>query len=48
MRTITTLMREEMSYEMNFGKAYNDQLPTLGETMAKVISFFGGEHIYGV
>ena len=37
-----------MSYEMNFGKAYNDQLPTIGETMAKVISFFGGKHIYGV
>ena len=48
MRTTITLMREEMSYEMNFGKAYNAQLPTLGETMAKVISFFGGEHIYGV
>lgn len=37
-----------MSYEMNFGKAYNDQLPTLGDTMAQVISFFGGKHIYGV
>ncbi len=37
-----------MPYEMNFGKAYNDQLPTLGDTIAKVISFFGGKHIYGV
>ncbi len=37
-----------MSYEMNFGKAYNDQLPTLGETMSEVIRFFGGKHIYGV
>ncbi len=37
-----------MSYELNFGKDYNDQLPTLGDTMAKVISFFGGKHIYGV
>jgi len=37
-----------MSYEMNFGKEYNDQLPTLGDTMAKVIDFFGGKHIYGV
>lgn len=33
---------------MNFGKEYNDQLPTLGDTMAKVIQFFGGSHIYGV
>jgi len=37
-----------MSYEINFGKDYNDQLPTLGDTMAKVITFFGGKHIYGV
>lgn len=37
-----------MSYEMNFGKDYNDQLPTLGDTMAKVINLFGGKHIYGV
>lgn len=37
-----------MSYEMSFGKEYNKQLPSLGETMAKVISFFGGKHIYGV
>ncbi|MCW8834263.1 MAG: thiamine pyrophosphate-dependent enzyme [Colwellia sp.] len=37
-----------MSYEMNFGKEYNDQLPSLGDTIAKVISFFGGSHIYGV
>ncbi len=37
-----------VSFEMNFGKAYNDQLPTLGETMAKVMKFFGGKYIYGV
>lgn len=37
-----------MSYEMNFGKEYNEQLPSLGDTMAKVIDFFGGKHIYGV
>ncbi len=37
-----------MSYELNFGKEYNDQLPSLGDTMAKVINFFGGKHIYGV
>jgi TPP-dependent 2-oxoacid decarboxylase len=33
---------------MNFGKAYNEKLPTLGETMSDVIRFFGGQHIYGV
>mgnify|MGYP003856649391 FL=1 len=33
---------------MNFGKDYNDHLPSLGDTMAKVITFFGGKHIYGV
>lgn len=37
-----------MSYEMNFGKDYNEKLPSLGDTMAKVIKFFGGNHIYGV
>jgi len=37
-----------MSYEMSFGKEYNEQLPYLGDTMAKVIQFFGGKHIYGV
>lgn len=37
-----------MSYEMSFGKEYNEKLPSLGDTMAKVIQFFGGEHIYGV
>lgn len=37
-----------MSYEMSFGKEYNEQLPNLGETIAKVIQFFGGKHIYGV
>jgi len=33
---------------MNFGQAYNEQLPTLGESMSEVIRFFGGQHIYGV
>ncbi len=37
-----------MSYEINFGNAYSEQLPTLGETMGDVIRFFGGQHIYGV
>jgi len=37
-----------MSYEMNFGKDYNEKLPSLGDTMVKVIKFFGGNHIYGV
>jgi TPP-dependent 2-oxoacid decarboxylase len=37
-----------MSYEMSFGKEYNETLPSLGDTMAKVIQFFGGKHIYGV
>ncbi len=33
---------------MNFGKDYNANLPSLGDTMAKVINFFGGKYIYGV
>jgi indolepyruvate decarboxylase len=37
-----------MSYEMSFGKEYNETLPSLGDTMAKVIQFFGGKQIYGV
>ena len=37
-----------MSYEMNFGKEYNEKLPSLGDTITKVIQFFGGKHIYGV
>jgi indolepyruvate decarboxylase len=37
-----------MSYEMSFGKKYNETLPSLGDTMAKVIQFFGGKYIYGV
>lgn len=37
-----------ISYEMNLGKKFNDSLPTLGQTMAQVIQFFGGKHIYGV
>ena len=37
-----------MSYEMNFGKDYNEKLPNLGDTMVEVIKFFGGHHIYGV
>lgn len=37
-----------VSYEMNLGKEYNDNLPTLGNVMANVIAFFGGKRIYGV
>ncbi len=37
-----------VSYEMNLGKAYNDELPELGQVMGEVISFFGGKRIYGV
>lgn len=33
---------------MSFGKEYNETLPSLGDTMAKVIQFFGGKQIYGV
>lgn len=33
---------------MSFGKEYNEKLPSLGDTIAKVIQFFGGKHIYGV
>ncbi|WP_241242451.1 thiamine pyrophosphate-dependent enzyme [Thalassotalea sp. G2M2-11] len=36
------------SYELNFGKDYNDSLPVLGSVMADVIEFFGGKSIYGV
>jgi len=36
------------SYELNFGKEYSDSLPMLGEVIADVIQFFGGEKIYGV
>jgi len=33
---------------MNLGKDYSDSLPTLGNTIADVIRFFGGKNIYGV
>lgn len=36
------------SYEMNLGKAYNESLPTLGDTIVDVIKLFGAERIYGV
>lgn len=44
----STLKGLEMSYEINLGKHYSDQLPTLGETLSQVIRFFGGRHVYGV
>ena len=37
-----------VSYELNLGKKYNDKLPILGEVMADVIQFFGGDRLYGV
>ena len=37
-----------ISYEMNLGKAFNESLPTLGDTITDVIKFFGAERIYGV
>jgi len=40
--------RSAMSYEMNFGHSYSEELPTLGESMSEVIRFFGGQYIYGV
>jgi TPP-dependent 2-oxoacid decarboxylase len=33
---------------MNLGKAFNDNMPTLGEVIGDVIHFFGGKRIYGV
>ncbi len=35
-------------YEENFGEAYPQQLPTLGEAMVNVLRHFGAERIYGV
>ena len=37
-----------MPYQQNFGEAYDQLLPTLGEAMVDVIKLFGGEDIYGV
>ena len=37
-----------ISYEMNLGKEFNDKMPTLGEVIGDVISFFGGKRVYGV
>jgi indolepyruvate decarboxylase len=37
-----------INYEANLGQQYCQQLPTLGQTMADVIKFFGGNRIYGV
>ncbi len=37
-----------ISYELNLGKNYNDNLPSLGEVIADVIQFFGGDRLYGV
>lgn len=36
------------SYELNLGKAYNESLLSLGDTIIDVIKLFGGERIYGV
>ncbi|WIO73731.1 thiamine pyrophosphate-dependent enzyme [Porticoccaceae bacterium LTM1] len=35
-------------YEQNFGKAYSDLLPTLGNTIVDILKFFGCERVYGV
>ena len=35
-------------YEQNFGKAYSDLLPTLGDTMVQVLKLFGCQRVYGV
>ena len=37
-----------MSYESNLGKSYSESLPTLGNVIADVIQFFGGDKVYGV
>lgn len=37
-----------LSYEMNLGKEFNEQMPTLGDVIGDVVSFFGGKRIYGV
>ncbi|WP_088330958.1 thiamine pyrophosphate-dependent enzyme [Lacimicrobium sp. SS2-24] len=36
------------NYESNLGKAYTERLPTLGQTIARCISLFGGKRLYGV
>lgn len=37
-----------LSYEQNFGKSYNQMLPTLGKTLIEVIKYFDGLRLYGV
>lgn len=37
-----------ISYERNLGKKFNEKMPTLGEVIGDVISFFGGKRMYGV
>lgn len=36
------------SYERNFGLAYENALPTLGEAMVQIMQFFGCTTVYGV
>ncbi len=36
------------SYESNFGSAYEQALPTLGEAMVQIMQFFGAKAVYGV
>ncbi len=33
---------------MNLGKEFNEQMPTLGQVIGDVITFFGGKRVYGV
>ncbi len=37
-----------VTYESNFGAAYEQLLPTLGESMVQVLQFFGVKSAYGV
>lgn len=36
------------SYEHNFGRPYEQTLPTLGEAMLDIMRFFGATGVYGV
>ena len=36
------------SYEQNFGQEYEQTLPSLGESMAQILHFFGAKIVYGV
>lgn len=35
-------------YEHNFGEAYEQDLPTLGQAMVEIMRFFGADSVYGV